>query len=227
MAKLPEPFDFGSPEMNAALKADQEKLEALGAFDTDDAQAAPVRDRFVRCHLDEEGKLVIDLIPDGYTDEEKELIAYWYPEHYMQTSPYVETSQKLVLTGEHALAHAYGVLKEQAKSKGKQETEEARALRLKEWKLKLQEKERRLKQQEERDANRSQQEAFAQQHMEWIDACGQRKAVIEAATAEWKKRVEERKKAIVGWDNYVAEARSAVEQAKSVPVPPRPVKPGN
>lgn len=208
MAKLPVEFDFSAdtespsqftaPEQDAQLNPEPEH----GMFDPQPASAAPVRDRFVRCHLDEEGSLVIDHIPDGFTEEEKELISYWYPSHYMQPSEYVSTPKKMVITAEHALEHAYGSLRKQSK-------------------------EQKEKRKVDKEEGKRTQSEYAEAYINWINACGQRKEVINAARVEWKKRVEERKKALQGWDNYVAEARNAITVAESVPVPPRPVKPGN
>lgn len=203
MASLPQDF---TPS-NIPPTDDEISSEPFWLTADPGTPPAPARSRFVECRL-EDGQLVIDNIPDGYTEEEKELIAYWYPEHYNQPSPYVEAAHGKVLTGEQALEHARGVNKEQTKASRqtkKQQTVEEQNVK-----------------QETKERNNEAHARFAEAHRAWIEQCGQRKQHIAAQNEEWKLRILKRKEAMVNWDMYVQQAREELHKAKSTPIPRRP-----
>lgn len=169
-------------------------------------QATPTRSRHVTCHLDENKRLIIDHIPDGYTEEERDIIQHWYPELYMQPSEHALNSHGVVLTGEDVLLHAKALFKEHEK------VEAAKRKAVKE-------------------VNTERQAEYANAHMEWIAACGHRKTAVIEAKKELRSRQDARKLALaefnMQWEKYIAEARNVLQAAEDVPVPPRPEKPGN
>lgn len=182
------------------------------------------RSRHVTCHIDDTGRLILDDIPDGYTEEEKELLEFWYPEMYGKPSEHTRSPSGVVITGEDALLHARAVLRGKAKEQSEQAKQEARELRLEEQRLKLEKRELEIAEKRRREAQAEKQSQFVADHMEWVEQCAQRKRHIEEVSEEWRKRQQEKRQAMLQWDTYVAEARSALQNAKSIPVPPRPVK---
>lgn len=84
-----------------------------------------------------------------------------------------------------------------------------------------------IEEREGRNAKRKRQVANAEQSAEWVvwhRVCTERKAAIEAASAEWRKRVAQRNKWMAESSLYVEEARVALQNAKLVPVPLQPGK---
>lgn len=67
-------------------------------------------------------------------------------------------------------------------------------------------------------------DTYGQRFLRWISECNSRKDYIRRATEEWRKRVQQREIARRQWDEYVAEARLAVVEAKTYPLPQRPDK---
>lgn len=222
MAQLPTSFDAtqypldepstshepASPDANAGMLdwPSTSEPESTDPWKNPAPQATPTRSRHVTCHLDENKRLIIDHIPDGYTEEERDIIQHWYPELYMQPSEHARNSHGVVLTGEDVLLHARAMLKEQKKA----DTAKRKA---------------------NKEVNDERQEVFASAHTQWIEACGQRKQMIAAAKAEVNKRKLERKTAQAQfnaqWEAYENEAILQYQEAESSPVPPRPEKPGN
>lgn len=216
MAKLPLSFDASQfpQEDPIAHTPEADANPFAGLFQqpetaTDDPwnapapQSAPTRSRHVTCHLDTEGKLVIDDIPDGYTDEEREILAHWYPELYGKPSEHALNSHKVVLTGEDVLAHARIMFKEMEKAEA-------------------------TKRKARKDEDDEHQAEFASAHMSWIAECGQRKTAIVEAKKELRSRTAARKLALAQfnaqWEEYIANARNMVQAAEDVPVPQRPEK---
>lgn len=216
MAKLPISFDASqfpqedpiahTPEADANPFAglfQQPETLSDDPWNAPAPQSTPTRSRHVTCHLDAEGKLVIDDIPDGYTDEEREIIAHWYPELYGKPSEHALNSHKVVLTGEDVLAHTRVMFKEMEKAEA-------------------------AKRKAEKEQTDAKQEEFASSHMDWIAACGHRKQAIESAKIELTRRKLQRKTALAQfnaqWEAYENEANLALQEANALPVPERPAK---
>lgn len=222
MAQLPTSFDAtqypldepstshepASPDANAGMLdwPSASEPESTDPWKNPAPQATPTRSRHVTCHLDENKRLIIDHIPDGYTEEERDIIQHWYPELYMQPSEHARNSHGVVLTGEDVLLHAKAMFKEQEKAEA-------------------------AKRKATKEVNEERQAEFASAHMEWIAACGHRKTAIIEAKKELRSRQDARKLALaefnMQWEQYIADARNVLQAAEDVPVPPRPEKPGN
>lgn len=166
--------------------------------------AAPTKSRFVSCHFDRNtGNLVIDDIPDGYTEEEADIIREWYPQLINKPSPHIDNPHGVVINGEDVLKHVAALVKEQRKAQAAQNKLE------------------RAGQREQRAEARAR---YTDAYSKWEEECRERKAIIEAASEAWRKAGEDRRAAIAQWDAYVAEFRRKAREAKDLPVPPRPNK---
>lgn len=163
-----------------------------------DANGNPIRSRVMISHL-ENGVPVIDHIPDGFTEEEADILREWFPKLWNKPSPHVTNSHGVVINEEDTLKHVAA----EARIAAKRQAEQRKA---------------------EKHLNKERDQQYASAYEIWMQDCIDRKDAIEAATAEWRKRVAERKSSLAQWDQYVSEARQAMDAAKRVPVPERPAK---
>lgn len=158
------------------------------------------RSRFVRCQWID-GVLVIEDIPDGFTDEERDILLEWYPKLQGKPSPHVDNSHGIVINGDDCLKHVAAVVK--------QETKDAKKAR-----------------REVRNQQSAGQTRFAAAHMEWIAECQVRKSAIQDLQMEVRELRLQRKDAIAQltahWDVIVREAEGRLLEAKSTPAPDRP-----
>jgi hypothetical protein len=135
--------------------------------------------------------------------EMAEAVRQWWPHIFGRRS---EHTGGYVTTVPGVVMHIEGFLKQQHKVQ------------------RAQERERRNERAEQRETAEEADKAHANAIFTWQKECQARNAWIEEKSAEWRKRIEQRKIALAQWDAYVAEARSAYQDAKATLPPPRPVK---